>query len=177
MRGKICRHFAKFILIFLMMYLCSLFSLPRNDSGRHEEEEDFSPENIDQVESLLSQSEAGEPEDMIRPDLPNAKAVPAGMIFDEKFWKDFFESKDIKEPSLALRAEISGAGECRARVTEVAGQCELAPLHQYWHVAHGKAGLNLHLQYGGLQGEVAEDFIVRAVLFRKQSEYRRFPGV
>ena len=137
--------------------------------------EDFSPENIDQPGGLLSQSEAGELEDITRPDLPGVKAVPAG-IFDEKFWKNLFESGDMKEQSLALGADISGAGECRAQVTEVAGQCELAPLHQYWHVAHGKAGLNLHLQYGGLQGVEAEDFIVRAVLFRNQSEYRRFPG-
>ena len=167
-------------------------SVPRNDSGPNEEpsfrEEEISldvskyisKEDIDRIGGLLSQSEAGEPEDMIRPDLPNAKAIPAGVGFNGEFWYDLLEAGDIEEPSLALGADISGAGECQVVVTEVAGQCELAPLHQYWHVAHGKAGLNLHLQYGGLpRGPAgpAEEFLVRAVLFRKQSEYRGFPGV
>ena len=163
-------------------------SFPRNDAGPEEEPSFFeeeisldiskyiSKEDIDRIGGLQSQSEAREPEDMIRPDLPH-QAVTAGVIFDEKFWSDFFQSGDIQEPSLALGAEISVAGECLAEVTEVAGQCSLAPLHQYWHVAHGKAGLHLRLQYGGLQAGQGGEFIVRAVLFRKQSEYRRFPGV
>ena len=137
---------------------------------------DISQEDIDLLGGLLSQSEAREPEDMTRPDLTTAKPVQAGLSFSPAFWAGLMESGDIKEPSLALGAEISGAGECQVMVTEVAGQCQQAPLHQYWHVAHGKSGLGLRLVFSGVPGGRTGEFIVRAVLFRKQAEYRRFPG-
>ena len=134
-------------------------------------------EDINLYGGLLSQSEAREPEDMIRPDLPTEKSVPAGERFDPEFRTGLMGSEIIQEPSLALGAEITGTGEVRAQVSEVAGQCEQAPLHQYWHVAHGKAGLGLSLQFYGVPGGAeTEEFLVRAVLFRKQSEYKRFPG-
>ena len=72
-------------------------------------------EDINLYGGLLSQSEAREPEDMIRPDLPTEKSVPAGERFDPEFWTGLMGSEIIQEPSLALGAEITGTGEVRPR--------------------------------------------------------------
>ena len=192
MRGKLCGCFPTLFVILLTITALYCVIVPRTGADDElssfpveeislsnsefadvELSRYFSQEDIDRVGSLLSQSTASAPEDMLRADLDCQPHVSSADGFQEEFWASL--ERDENEPSLAIEAETEETGSVEVVVTPVGGLCQEA-VHQYWHVARGKGVLGLHLQFEAVPAGSLE-YRVRAVLFRKSAEFRRFPGI
>ena len=84
------------------------------------------------------------------------------------------DAKNIPSPSLKIDAETSDIGHCEIRFTTTKN-CKKSDSHNYYHVARDFGILKLGLKFTDIQ-ILGVDYIIRAVLIRKNEELKHFPG-
>ena len=83
------------------------------------------------------------------------------------------DAKNVPSPSLKIDAETSDIGHCKISFTPTKN-CKKSDSHNYYHVARDTI-LKLGLKFTDIQ-ILGLDYIIRAVLIRKNEELKHFPG-
>ena len=84
------------------------------------------------------------------------------------------DAKNVPSPSLKIDAETSDIGHCKISFTTTKN-CKKSDSHNYYHVARDIGILKLGLKFTDIQ-ILGLDYIIRAVLIRKNEELKHFPG-
>ena len=83
------------------------------------------------------------------------------------------DAKNVISPSLEIDAETSDIGNCEISFTPTKN-CKKSDSHNYYHVARDTI-LKLGLKFTDIE-ILGLDYIIRAVLIRKNEELKHFPG-